>query len=104
MGENFRIGLRAKIRVAVLNQLFLERLIIFNHAIVDEGELAAGIEMRMRIFVGDLAVRGPASVTDSKRTRRRLGCDQFGERGDPPGAFARLDLVMPLTIAMPAES
>ena len=63
--QNFGVGVGAKICVAVLDELFFECLIIFDYAIVDERDFAAGVEMRMRVFVVDFAVRGPASVTDA---------------------------------------
>src|ERR1700730_6205659 len=68
MGENFRVRVRVKIVVAVLDQLLLESLVILDHAVVNERDFAAGIEMRMRIFIVHLSVRRPASVTDSVRT------------------------------------
>ena len=70
MRENFSVGVGTKVGVVVLNQLFFERLIIFNHAIVNERDLAGGVEMRMRApasipgVIGDInGLRIPASST-----------------------------------------
>lgn len=74
MGEHFGISFRAKIGIAILNQLFLERLIIFDHPVMHERELPAGVEVRVRIFIGHFAVRGPAGMTDAEGTRKGLLC------------------------------
>jgi len=94
MSENFRVSFSRIIVVAVLDQLLLERVIIFDHAIVDESDLAARIEMGMRIFVVHLAMRGPAGVADAIGARGRLLRHEFGEISDAPRTFARLDLVV----------
>jgi hypothetical protein len=72
MREHFGIGFGAKVRIAAANQLIFERLIIFNYAVVDQCQLAAGVEVWMRVLVGDFAVRGPACVTDAERTGDRF--------------------------------
>src|SRR6266404_1311526 len=70
MGENFRVCVRVKIVVAVLDQLLLESLVILDHAVMNERDFAAGIEMRMRIFIVHLSVRRPASLTGAGGTSR----------------------------------
>src|SRR2546430_4368903 len=40
---------------------------IFDYPVMDQGQLATGIEMRMRVFVVHLAVRGPTRVADAQR-------------------------------------
>ena len=57
------------VAIAIADEFIFERLIIFDHAIVDQRELAAGVEMRMRILVGDFAVRRPARVADAEKFR-----------------------------------
>jgi hypothetical protein len=39
---------------------------------VHERKFTAGVEVRVRVFVSHFAVCGPACVTDSERTRKRL--------------------------------
>ena len=68
-------------------------LVIFDHAVVDERDFAALVEMRMRIFVGHFAVGGPARVADAVRAGGRFLGHQFGKVRDASGAFARLDLL-----------
>src|SRR3984893_19371902 len=72
MGEHFRVCVRAKVRVTVLNQLLLERLVIFDHAVVNERDLSAGIKMRVRIFIVYLPVGRPTRVTDPEQSWRRV--------------------------------
>ena len=67
-------ALRYRFRSGIVSpsadKLIFERLVIFNHAVVDERQFAAGVEVRVRVLVGDFAVRGPASVTDAEACRR----------------------------------
>ena len=79
MHQNFSIGVGAEILVAILDELFFERLIIFDDAVVNESDLAGGVEMRMRVFVVDLSVRRPASVADPIRSGGRFLRNKFGE-------------------------
>src|SRR5438132_982943 len=94
MRQNFSVGIRAKVGITVLDQLLLERLVILDHAIVNERDLAAGIEMRMRVFVVYFAVRSPTRVADADVTRGGFASDQFGKRRDASGAFARFKLIV----------
>src|SRR5437016_12577362 len=64
----FGVGVGAKIRVSVLDELFFERLIILDDAVMDECDFSSGVEMRMRILVIDLSVCRPACVADSIRS------------------------------------
>ena len=93
MRQHFCVGIGAKVCVAVLDELFFERLIIFNHAVVDESDLAGGVEMRMSVLVVDFSVRRPASVTDSIGSGGRFLGNEFGQRGDATGAFTGLDVI-----------
>ena len=65
MREHFGVGVGAKLRVAAANQLILKRLIIFDDAVVNQRQLPARVKMRMRVFVIDFAMRGPARVADA---------------------------------------
>ncbi len=72
MREHFAIGFGSEMMFPFAQQFILDRLVILDHAVVHERELAAFIEMRMRILVGRFAVGGPASVTDSKGASSRI--------------------------------
>src|SRR6266705_4428069 len=66
MGEHFGVSFRAKIGIAILNQLFLERLIIFDHSVMHKRKFPARVELRMRIVISHFPMRGPASMTDTE--------------------------------------
>ena len=72
MRENFRVSFGAKVRIAISDQFIFERLIVFDHPVMDQREFAARVEMRVRILIVHLAVRGPARVADAEGTRNRL--------------------------------
>ena len=67
MRQHFGIRFRAKVGVAAAEQLLFKRMIIFDHTIMNERQFSTGIEVRMRVFIRDFAVCGPASVTDAQR-------------------------------------
>ncbi len=93
MSENFGIGFGLKIAVAVLDQLILQRLVIFDDAIVDEGNFAGGVEMRVGILVVHLSVRGPARVADSVAAGGRTLGHEPRQISDATGAFAGFHLI-----------
>src|SRR3989454_2540373 len=92
MRENLRISFRAKFRIAVADQILFKQLIIFDHAVMHQRELAAGVKVRVRVFVGDFAVRSPACVTDTKAARKRSLCRQSCKRRDASGTFTHLQM------------
>jgi hypothetical protein len=92
MREHFGVSLRAKFGVATADKILFERLIIFDHAVVHQREFTAGVEVRVRVFIGHFAVRGPAGVTDPKRTRKRSLRDQLGKCRNAAGTFAGLEV------------
>ena len=93
MRQHFGVGLGAEMMFTFLEQGILDLCIIFNHSIVDEGELAAFVEMRVRILIGWLAVSSPTRVTDSIAASGRVIRHQFGKPRDAPRALASLDVI-----------
>src|SRR5262249_26172548 len=93
MREHFRVGIGSKICVAVLNELFLQRLVIFDDPVVNERDFAGSVKMRMCVLVVYFSMRRPTGVTDSIRSGRRFLRNQFGKRGDPAGAFSCFDVI-----------
>ncbi len=59
--------------VAGLEQPLLERVVIFNDAVVDDGDFAGLVQVRMGILIGRRAVGGPARVADAEVARDRFG-------------------------------
>ena len=92
MRENFGISFRAKFGIAVADQILFKQLIIFDHPVMHERELAAGVKVRVRVFVGHFAVRSPACVTDTKAARKRSLFRQSCKRRDASGTFTHLQI------------
>ena len=65
--------------VAGGEQFLFERVVIFDDAVVDDGDPAGLVEVRMGIDVRRRAVRGPAGVADAEIARDRFGFQQAGE-------------------------
>jgi type I pantothenate kinase len=53
---------------ASVEKLGLQLVVVFDDSVVDECELAAVAEVRMRVHICRTAVRRPARVTDARRT------------------------------------
>ena len=51
--------------VAFALELFLQFEIVLDDAVVDDHDFAGAVAVRVRIFFGGAAVRGPAGVADS---------------------------------------
>ena len=60
-----RVGLEGD---ALLEQVLLELHIVFNDAVVDQGDLPIGADVGVGVDVAGLAVGGPAGVSDAQRT------------------------------------
>ncbi len=75
MREHFRVRVGFEF-VPRRKQFLFERVIIFDDAVVDDGDFAGTVEMRMGIFVRRDAMRGPARVRDAEAAGDRLGFQQ----------------------------
>ena len=64
--------------------MIFERLVILDHAVVDEREFAARVEMRMGVLVGRLSVRGPAGVADAEGPGGGLSAISFASSAIRP--------------------
>ena len=76
VGDDFRIGFGGEL-VAFGDQLFLERKIVFDNAVVHDHDGAGAIAVGMGIFLGGAAMRGPARVSDAVGAVERLEADHF---------------------------
>src|SRR5262245_15880718 len=70
MRRDLGVGLGFEL-VALRNELVFERLIVLDDAVVNDGDAAAG-QMRMRVRLGDAAMRRPARVRDAEPAGERL--------------------------------
>ena len=64
VGDDFGVGLGDEL-VALFFQLALQLDIIFDDAVVHHHDVARAVAMRVRVFLGRAAVRGPARVADA---------------------------------------
>ncbi len=71
MRDHFGVGFGDE-GVAFGDQLALQRQIIFDDAVVHHHDVAVAVAMRMRVFLGGAAVRGPARVADAEVALHRI--------------------------------
>ncbi len=65
--------------VAFGDELVFQLEIIFDDAVVDDYDFTGAVAMRMRVFFGGAAVRGPARVADAVDAVERRDADGFFE-------------------------
>ena len=65
MCQHLGVGLRLKL-MALLLQLGAQRGVVLDDTVVNEGEFSRTVGVRMGVLTGDLAVGGPARVTDTR--------------------------------------
>ena len=69
VGEHLRVRLGEK-GVAFGDELVAQRLVVFDHPIVDEHQLAGLVRVRVGVHVRGRAVGGPAGVGDAHGAQR----------------------------------
>ena len=93
VGEDFGVGLGGEL-VALGDEAVFEELMVFDDAVVDEGELAGLVEVRMGVGVGGRAMGGPAGVADANGAGDGLFAEEAGEFIDAAGFFAEFKLAV----------
>src|SRR5438093_12280196 len=78
MSEDLGVGCRTKL-VSGLDQPFLDPVEILDHAVVDDGDSAALIEVRVGVLVGRRSVSGPTRVSDSQMAGDGPGVQKLAE-------------------------
>src|SRR5699024_3426660 len=76
LGDDLGIGLRAKADAVIFNQLLPQLLIIFDDAVVNDGDLARLIGMRVSVDIRRRTVRSPARMADADMAFQLVGPDQ----------------------------
>ena len=78
MGQDF--GVRGGLEsMAGFEQAVFDPVVVFNDAVMHQGEAAGLIQMRMGIFVGRRAVGCPAGVADAQGAEDGRGLEELGE-------------------------
>src|SRR6476646_1408192 len=93
MRQYFSIGVGGEPVAAFALQLFAQRRIIFDHAVVHKRDFSTLVKVRMRVFVGHFSMSSPARVADAVLPRGRFLGHQFGKVRDPSSTLARFDLL-----------
>ena len=90
VGHDLRVRLGAEPVAVALEQL-PEVGVILDDAVVDDGDRARAVAMRMGVLVGGFAVGRPAGVGHTQLALRGLARQDALERGDLPDAPAHLE-------------
>ena len=78
VGDDFGVGLGLE-SVAFVLQLLFQGQVVFNDAVVHHDDVALAIAVRVGVFLGGAAVRGPASVADAEGPIDGVHADGFLE-------------------------
>src|SRR5260221_11649752 len=89
MRDDFRVRFGGEL-VSFGDQLLLEREIVLDKAVVHDHNFAGAVAVRMGVFFGGAAMRGPARVSDAVSTVERLEADHFFQVAEL--AFGAADL------------
>src|SRR5688500_11899957 len=76
--EHFGIRFGVKY-MARRGQALLEAIVVFDHAVMNDRQPAAGVEVRMRVLVAGCAMRSPPGMPDAGVPGNWIGFDRKGE-------------------------
>ena len=83
------LGVRLADKAAALSfQMGAQGLMVFDNAVMHDGNLALHISMGMGVAVRGFAVGGPAGVADTQASRQRMRLSQRFQRRNASRAFA----------------
>ena len=91
VGQDLRVRLGTE-NVPRREQVVLQLGVVLDDPVMDHRETPGAVEVRVRVGVGGLAVRGPARVGDADVAGGGVSLDEVGQRLDAALALARLDL------------
>ena len=91
--DDLRIRLRLE-GMTFFNQIFLQRHIVFDDAVVHNGKIARAVCMRMCVAVRRTSMCRPTRMTDADMTCRLISFDDSLEFGKTTHAFFHADLLL----------
>jgi len=89
VGDDFCIGFAAK-GAALFEKPFLEGGIVFNDAVMDDGDFSGVIEMGVGVDLIGAAMSSPAGVPNPNHCRGNPSGEHFLEIADSSGAFGEM--------------
>ena len=91
LGHHLRVRVGGEVD-ALAHQVLLQLQIVFNDAVVDDGDPPVLTDVGMGVDVVGLPVGGPAGVADAQVPLQiRAAVDQVGQRLQPPLGLAHLE-------------
>lgn len=93
MGEHLGVGL-ARERVALADQIRAERREVLDDPVVDHGDPARAVHVRVSVRVGRPSMRGPARVPDPDRAVQWVARQRFLEVAELPDPLAADDFTI----------
>ena len=91
--DDLRIRLRLE-GMTFFNQIFLQRHIVFDDAVVHNGKIARAVCMRMCVAVRRTSMRRPTRMPNADMTCRLISFDDSLEFGKTTHAFFHADLLL----------
>ena len=80
--------------VAIAGQVAAELAVVLDDAVVDDGDAAGAVQVRVGVLVGGGAVRGPARVGDARGACEVCGLAAVGEDRDATRALHAVELAV----------
>ena len=90
MCDDFRIGFGFEV-IALFDEFILQFHVVFDDAIVDDGEFALFVRMGMSIQIGRAAVGRPTRMADADGARHGVSLDGFDQIDESAHLLAHLD-------------
>ena len=91
VGDNFGVGLGDEL-VALFFEFALQIHVILDDSVVDDDDISRAVAMRMGVFFGGTAMRGPARMSDAVRAVDRGLANHFFQIVQLAGSAADLHL------------
>ncbi|OPZ97751.1 MAG: hypothetical protein BWY71_01506 [Planctomycetes bacterium ADurb.Bin412] len=92
IGDDFGVGFAGE-DAAFFNEPFFESGEIFDDAVMNDGNFAGVVAVRMSIFGGRPAVRGPAGMGNAESTGEGMIFEDFFQDGNSSNGPGHLNIL-----------